>query len=441
VLIALVGWGGTARPGPLFAFGVALLIGMITAFGLLTWWLYGSAMTSGPDQVTALPTELRQLLVVLVLISGMLFVLGGVWDEVWHRRYGGFGDDFLWPPHLLLYSSITMIGLFAGGGLLSVMRRAGDIRQRFRAEPLIGLLALVATYLVASLPSDQLWHTIYGRDITAWSLPHLVLVSGIGWLMLVTVALQLSIVPLGLWRGPRGTSGRELIALVLIGWATTALLQVGTAEWEGIIAIERGGDAFSNAFWQRPEWLYPVVVVCIALFGGLFALHALRRAGSATLVGLLVLSFRFLSLAVFQADQVGLGYVSQLLILPPMLALDLWYALRLRQAETGVTLLAGCLLAGASFLIFGLPYISQALVYPRVNASTVPSIAGIGLIMALGSGWAGARLGAWIGGIDHRAETLVPLSARMSWIAFGTFAVALAFVAIFILIAAPPTAG
>jgi hypothetical protein len=259
--------------------------------------------------------------------------------------------------------------------------------------------------------------------------------------MLVTVALQLSVVPLGLWQGLRGISGRELLALVLIGWATTVLLQAGTAEWEGISAIERGGDAFSNAFWQRPEWLYPVIVVCIALFSGLFALHALRRAGSATLVGLLVLGFRFLSLAVFQANQAGLGYVSELLILPPMLALDLWYALRLPQADTPVTLLAGCLLAGASFLMIGLPYISRALVYPRVNLSTAPSMAGIGLIMAFGSGWAGARLGAWIGGIDRGAETLAPLSARTNRIAFATFAVALALVSIFILTAAPPTAG
>jgi hypothetical protein len=49
ILIALVRWGGTARPGPLFVVGVALLLGLILAFGVLIWWLFFSQLPANLD--------------------------------------------------------------------------------------------------------------------------------------------------------------------------------------------------------------------------------------------------------------------------------------------------------------------------------------------------------------------------------------------------------
>src|SRR4051794_26259536 len=97
ILVSLVRWGGTARPGPLFVTGVAFFIGAVITFGLALWWLYLSPLPQDALVNAARPRWLRQLFAVLALISGFLFIIGGFWDEVWHRRFGGFGNDFLWP--------------------------------------------------------------------------------------------------------------------------------------------------------------------------------------------------------------------------------------------------------------------------------------------------------------------------------------------------------
>ena len=416
-LVALARWGGVAHPGRLFAAGIALLSGLILSFGLLAWWLYLSPAPALAAPEPARSVAGRQILGMLALLSGALFLVGAFWDEVWHRIYGSFGDDFLWPPHMLIYGSLALVALFAGGGLLFMLRGDGDLRRRFRAEPLIGLLALVSAFLIASIPSDLLWHLIYGLDLTTWSLPHLMLAGGVALVLLATIALQLSLFPPEPWLGLRGLHGAELLALLGCAGATTMLLQFGTADWEGLNSVENIA-LNPSAFWQRPEWLYPVVVVTVALFCGNLAIHALRRAGAATIVALIVLGFRLAMLAAFRAGRpgIGMGFVPQMLIVPPLLLLDLWYAMRLRQSEMPATLAGGNLLAGALFLSAGLPLIDRMLIYPRVTAATLPDMIGMSLLAALAAGWAGARLGAWLGALDRPADTprISPWAGRLA---------------------------
>ena len=66
VLIAMVRWGGTARPGPLFLTGVALFIGAIFTFCLALWWLYVSPLPEKALITAARPRWLRQLFAILV---------------------------------------------------------------------------------------------------------------------------------------------------------------------------------------------------------------------------------------------------------------------------------------------------------------------------------------------------------------------------------------
>lgn len=444
ILLSLVRWGGVARSGPLMWAGVALFTGLILLFGLLVWWLYRSPLAGQSAQSKARSSAgVRQFVSSLALLSGMAFVVGGLWDEVWHRRFGGFGDDFLWPPHLLLYGSLFIFACFAFGGMLTLARGTGGIRQRFRGEPVIGLLFLASAYLVASLPSDQLWHTIYGRDLTAWSLPHVMIAGGVAFVMFCAATLQLSVMPLEPWSGPRKLRGQELLALLLIAWATTVLLQLGTTEWDGLRSFNgRGNDVFRGAFWRRPQWLYPVVVVSIALFSGTFALHAIRRIGVATLLALFVLLFRVILIKALGADDpiVGIGWLAHLLMVAPLLALDLWYAARVRRSEEVSTLVGGNLLAGALFLLAGLPIMTRVMVYPPVNGTTVPSMVAMGLLMALVAGWAGARFGAWLAILDRPAGSPVALSSRVMVISLSALLVTAVLILFVIAATSAPSA-
>jgi hypothetical protein len=103
ILLSMTYWGGTARPGPLFWLGVGILSAMLLGFGLLLWWLFFSPLSEEAASRSAQrKTEIHQIIAVLAALSGLMFIIGGLWDEIWHRLYGVGAaiNDFLWPPHL-----------------------------------------------------------------------------------------------------------------------------------------------------------------------------------------------------------------------------------------------------------------------------------------------------------------------------------------------------
>lgn len=235
ILVQVVRWGGTARGGPIFIAGVALLTSLLIGLGAAIWWLYLSPLPHNRPAASVLSAGQQQALASGIILGGLLFLLGGFWDEVWHRRYGGFGNDFLWAPHLMLYASILLFTAFAGTGIWLTLRRPGTLRERFRAEPLLGLIGLVSAYLLVSLPSDELWHRIYGTDLTAWSLPHLTLMLGLTFIMFAGVAAQLALVPAGDdWRGLSSSGWPIALAVVLMAWVCSMLLQIGVTEWDNV---------------------------------------------------------------------------------------------------------------------------------------------------------------------------------------------------------------
>lgn len=444
ILGLLAYWGGAARTGPLFIAGIFVLSALIVAAGYVAWWLFLSPLPVARQAPAIRSTELRQYVALLAIVSGLLLLTGAFWDEIWHRIYGvgAAVDDFLWRPHLMIYGSMGINSLFAAGALLIALRGNGDIRRRFRAEPLVGLLGLASAYLALSGPSDLLWHQIYGLDISAWSLPHLMLSGGSALVMLLAVAILLSLMPRREWRGPRGLNAYELLAILAIAIGTMLVTVILVSEWEGLTAIggpDLNGGA-KRAFWARPEWMYPVVVATLGVLAGTIAIHALRRAGAATLVMLTILGLRALYFTAFDlwSDSLGMSFTSQLLMLPPAIALDLWYALRLRRAESAGTVIGGSVLAGVVFLAVALPAIPLMQIYPRINATTVASIVPLTLLMALWSGWVGARAAAWFGGLDRQVSVLAPLRGRPAGVGVGVLGGLVIFTVFFIVTATPP---
>ena len=173
---------------------------LVVAFLAIGWWLLVARLpgASRISQRRSAPRA-RHLVATLVLLSGALFTIGARWDELWHRIYGGFGEDFLWPPHLLMYAGLGLNLAFALAGLAvaSGVRGSdtspsahGTFRERFRAEPAIALLGLTAAFQMASIPSDLIWHQIIGPDLTAWSLPHVLLAATTTAVLMAGVALS-----------------------------------------------------------------------------------------------------------------------------------------------------------------------------------------------------------------------------------------------------------
>jgi hypothetical protein len=383
---------------------------LVAGFSALAWRLFASELPSGvaPLQRSTGSAAARTLLGRLVLLSGVLLTTGGRWDELWHRLYGGFGDDFLWPPHLLIYGSLGLNGAFAALGLLTTLRGRGGLRQRFRAEPLLGLLGLLAAYQLASIPSDLLWHQIIGPDITAWSLPHLLLALTASLSLLAGLAIALSAAPRVDWRGLlTGLTPGEGIAVGLVAVVELFLLQIGTTEWEWAEA-----SGLAPAISARPDWAYAVVALAVGIATAHLVLHGTRRFGAATAVAVLALAAQVASVVVSRAAlPPGPTLAAHLLVVPSALLLDGWYAWRRGSAAALGNITLGIAIYSAAYFAAALLYLPRALpiAMPSPGGQLVGALVGalVGLVVALVLGLGSARFAEWLGTLGNpgtRAE-------------------------------------
>jgi hypothetical protein len=110
------------------------------------------------------------------LLAAHLVALWGLsWDIRWHLLIGR--DSFWIAPHIMTYSGVAAIGFvsfgvfgwtgirgFRGAGVLDVLRHLGGTGSRG-----YHLAALAITLTVLAAPLDELWHRMFGLDVTIWS--------------------------------------------------------------------------------------------------------------------------------------------------------------------------------------------------------------------------------------------------------------------------------
>jgi hypothetical protein len=123
----------------------------------------------------------------LALVYGALLVaaFGMYWDISIHIDEGRDPGPLANPAHYFILAGL--FGIFFAG-LLSVSlprgRRPSAVAVRLTRDwyaPLGGLLMLAcASFALAAFPMDDLWHRIFGQDVTLWGPTHLVLIGGAG---------------------------------------------------------------------------------------------------------------------------------------------------------------------------------------------------------------------------------------------------------------------
>jgi hypothetical protein len=177
----------------------------------------------------------------VMLAAKMVGSWGLIWDIQWHVTIGR--DTFWIPPHLMMYASVTLV-LGVAFGVLALDTRqalAGQARPgTIRVLGITGsrgfhLAAWGMALVVLAAPIDDLWHRLFGLDVTLWSPPHLLglfgaMVNTLGCLMIATEVYA-----------PRG---RGRVAALLAGGALLygGLRIVLEPSW--LVAYTRGGVAF-----------------------------------------------------------------------------------------------------------------------------------------------------------------------------------------------------
>lgn len=244
----------------LAATGAAILV--VAALG---WWLY---LSPAAERTAVVPTPLRLArgLAIALGLAGLQMLAGGLWDASQHIRTGLIvgGADFLWPSHIVLYSSFLFslaASAIAMGRMSGEARAAGlhDVRLWFRRRPLVGIVALASAYELFALPGDALWHQIFGIDLTAWSPPHVTISLMMGAVLVAAAAMLVD-------AHRRARVSRPIaFAVILCGIALNVLYLIGVLEWELPVPL-------TALVAERPMWAYPAVSAVLA-----FAVFALAR--------------------------------------------------------------------------------------------------------------------------------------------------------------------
>src|SRR4051794_25110454 len=178
VVALTVGFTGLVLLGEAHRRGRRTPLGALAAF---------SARVGGMPQWAALPGAVAGIALV-----GALF--GYMWDVSLHIDRGRDAGPFANPSHFFIL--VGLYGIVAGGYLSTVLVKAGEHPGRSAIQiaenheiPLGGALITAAgAFALFGFPLDDLWHRLFGQDVTLWGPTHLIMLSG-GLLTLVGCAV------------------------------------------------------------------------------------------------------------------------------------------------------------------------------------------------------------------------------------------------------------
>lgn len=316
-----------------------------------------------------------QTFVALGLVAIFTALIGIYWDVTWHATIGR--DSFWIPPDLLVYAGVSLFLLAALSGFGLVWQGLGSLRAALTHPTGLGfaMAALGPIIQITAAPLDDLWHQLYGLDVTIWSPPHLMGIAGgmVGiYGLLVALAVDL---PKQLSRPVwRGLTGSETLSLLLWG-ASLSLSMFALAELD--FHLDR-----------RDALFYPLLAGPLATVSLLGAARYLGRPGATTVVALIYTLFRSLVLLIIWSMGMEDHFTPPVFVLAPALVIDL----ALWQTK-GRTILLTALLSGPALLLgeWGYQAVFGAPVWEPLQV--IASLAVVTLVIALG-GLAGDRLGA-----------------------------------------------
>jgi hypothetical protein len=232
---------------------------------------------------------------------------GLAWDIRWHVLIGR--DSFWIPPHVLTYASVTAAVVVAFGVVAIETWLARGARPAPDTVRVLGLVATRGFHLVwlgmaltiLAAPIDELWHRLFGIDVTLWSPPHLL---GLAGAQVSTLALL--IVACEVW--PAGSRAR-LAALLLAGTFLFGTFAV-VADPSGRIAFLYGGVRF---------FTWPVLMALFTVFS---LTLATRLAGWRSAPVVVIVLSLIVQLSTWAVTDAGFALAKPVSVIDEVLAAD-----------------------------------------------------------------------------------------------------------------------
>ncbi len=132
---------------------------------------------------------------VLVFTTSIICALFGfIWDVSWHIGNGRDPGPLANPAHYFII--IGLFGIFVAGMLSIVLPfdKPGPAAVRITRNwhaPVGGvLMAACGLYAMIGFPLDDIWHRIFGQDVTLWGPTHLMMIGGACFSLFAVLMLE-----------------------------------------------------------------------------------------------------------------------------------------------------------------------------------------------------------------------------------------------------------
>jgi hypothetical protein len=132
---------------------------------------------------------------VLVFTTSIICALFGfIWDVSWHIGNGRDPGPLANPAHYFII--IGLFGIFVGGMLSIVLPfdkpgpAAVRITRNWQAPVGGVLMAGCGLYAMIGFPLDDIWHRIFGQDVTLWGPTHLMMIGGACFSLFAVLLLE-----------------------------------------------------------------------------------------------------------------------------------------------------------------------------------------------------------------------------------------------------------
>jgi hypothetical protein len=121
-------------------------------------------------------------------------LFGFIWDVSWHIGNGRDPGPLANPAHYFII--IGLFGIFVAGMLAITIpfEKPGPAAVRITRNwyaPVGGvLMAGCGMYAMLGFPLDDIWHRIFGQDVTLWGPTHLMMIGGANFSLFATLMLE-----------------------------------------------------------------------------------------------------------------------------------------------------------------------------------------------------------------------------------------------------------
>jgi hypothetical protein len=305
--------------------------------------------------------------VALFIATIICALFGFIWDVSLHIGAGRDSGPLANPAHYFILFGLFL--LFVAGCLACVLPydKPGPYAVRITRNwyaPVGGLLmAGCGLYALLGFPLDDVWHRIFGQDVTLWGPTHLMMIGGAGFSTLAALYLE--------HEGRRAVgedAPKDGPGLKFVQYLGFAGVVIGMSVFQ--IEFDFGVPQFRQVF-------QPMLIAAAAAFG-LVAARMMLGRGAAILAALIAIALRgAVALAVgpvlgapinWFALYLGPAIVIELLALTPLLKRPIVFGLVSGLAVSTIGLWLESLWIGA---VYHYPWPSS--IWPEALLMAVPA--------------------------------------------------------------------